>query len=313
MHNISIYLSSRNNYTLLEEFIQRNPKLSKYYFVNIDDHSDPEQQNLGKHICEKYGIPFVTNQARGLQNAAKTMIEHLKETDNESKFIVWMTHDSNIITPDFFEQLETLIANDKLSDFGIIGFNILGPQCNVNNEQQIHETQCGMLGRATLTDLPGRGGWYRTPDMQLLWAEWGGKRAIAVESPVDMGLAINVDLFERYIQVSDNYHLFCAFDDICMQFMEHGIYNVTLPFLQIWHDQHIKEGKVPVKSARAAQQGDSKHFGDYGPHFIYWKQRWGWERDDFRKTFPKDQYLGTLFYDFYVHDWKSGPIMTFEL
>jgi hypothetical protein len=73
MHNISIYLSSRNNYTLLEEFIQRNPKLSKYYFVNVDDHSETEQITLGKHICEKHGIPFITNKARGLQNAAQTM------------------------------------------------------------------------------------------------------------------------------------------------------------------------------------------------------------------------------------------------
>ena len=70
MHNITIYLSSRNNYSLLEEFIQRNPKLSNYYFVNVDDHSEPEQQKLGKHICEKHGIPFVINRARGLQNAA---------------------------------------------------------------------------------------------------------------------------------------------------------------------------------------------------------------------------------------------------
>jgi len=313
MHNISIYLSSRNNYTLLEEFIQRNPKLSKYYFVNVDDHSETEQITLGKHICEKHGIPFITNKARGLQNAAQTMIDHLRETNNQSKFIIWMTHDSNIITLDFFEQLEHLVSTNKLDQFGIVGFNILGPQCSVNNEQSIRADQCGMIGRATLMNLPGRGGWYRTPDMQLLWGVWGGNNAIAVESPVDMGLAINVDLFERYIKVSDNYHLFCAFDDICMQFMENGIYNVTLPFLQIWHDQHIKEGKVPVQSARAAQQGDSKHFGDYGPHFEYWKRRWGWERDNFRKTFPVDQYKNTLFENFYMHNYEYGPLKVFEL
>jgi hypothetical protein len=122
-----------------------------------------------------------------------------------------------------------------------------------------------------------------------------------------------IRLFKKHINVSDNYHLFCAFDDICMQFMNHGIYNVTLPFLQIWHDQYIKEGKVPVKSARAAQQGDSKHFGDYGPHFKYWYKTWEWERDNFRQTFPIDKYIGTLFYDFYMHDCGLGPIKTFEL
>jgi hypothetical protein len=313
MHNISIYLSSRNNYSLLEDFIQRNTKLSDYYFVNIDDFSDPDQIDLGKTICAKYKIPFVCNQARGLQNAAQTMINHLDHTNNKSKFVIWMTHDSNIITSDFFEQLDELVSNDKLNDFGIVGFNILGPQCAVHNEQLITDTQCGMLGRATLTQLPGRGGWYRTPDMILPWNIWGGHRAIAVESPVDMCLAINVNLFKQYINVTDNYHLFCAFDDICMQFLEKGIYNVTLPFLQIWHDQYIKEGKIPVKSASAAQKGDSKHFGDYGPHFIYWENKWGWERDNFRNTFPLSRYENTLFKDFFNHDYTNGPLKTFEL
>ena len=313
MSSIAIYLSSRNNYALLEDFLTRNTNLNNYYFVNIDDHSDEEQRELGQSICTRYGIPFILNRARGLQNAAQTMIDHLHDIQSNAKFIVWMTHDSNLITPNFFEQLDQLITDGKLDNFGIVGFNILGPQCSVHNELNITNTQCGMLGRATLTNLPGRGGWYRTPDMHLPWEQWGGYRAIAVESPVDMGLAINIKLFTQYIQPTDNYHLFCAFDDICMQFMEKGIYNVTLPFLQIWHDQRIKEGKVPVKSARAAQQGDSKHFGDYGPHFIYWKNRWGWERDDFRKTFPIDKYTQTLFYDFYMHDYTLGPLKTFQL
>ena len=38
MNKISVFVSSRNNYSLLEEFIERNKKdLSGYYFVNIDD------------------------------------------------------------------------------------------------------------------------------------------------------------------------------------------------------------------------------------------------------------------------------------
>lgn len=314
MKNIAIFLSSRNNYSLLEDFISRNQHHTNgYYFVNIDDFSDEDEIQLGKSICEKYNIPFVPNKARGLQNATQTMIEHLESVGMSSRYIIWMTHDSHILTNNFFPKFESLVNSNKLDEFGIVGFNILGPQCGVNNQNTITSDQCGMLGRSPLTTLPGRGGWYRTPDMKLDWEVWGGNRAIAVESPVDMGLAINVELFKKYIKVTDNYHLFCAFDDICIQFLNQGVYNVTIPFLQIWHDQHIKEGKVPIKSAQAAQLGDSKHFGDYGPHFVYWKNTWGWERDNVKNTFPSEKYTSGLIHDFYHHDYKTGPLKTFEL
>ena len=117
-----------------------------------------------------------------------------------------------------------------------------------------------------------------------------------------MGLAINVELFKKHIKVTDNYHLFCAFDDICIQFLNQGIYNVVITFLQIWHDQYIKEGKVPIKSAQAAQLGDSKHFGDYGPHFVYWKNTCGWERDNVKNTFYGQSYLH-----------PTGPRMLYDL
>lgn len=314
MSDLAIYISSRNNYSLLSDFINRNKStVDKYYFVNIDDYSTDGEIKLGLDICQKNGIPFIQNKARGLQNATQTMIDHLDSNNINSKYILWMTHDSHTITDGFVEKFNNLASSNKLDNFGVVGFNILGPQCGVGNQRLVSSKKCGMLGRAPLTKLPGRGGWYRTPDMKLPWDVWGGDNAIAVESPVDMVLAINVSLFKKYISVSDNYHLFCAFDDISMQFLNNGIYNVTLPFLQVWHDQRIKSGKVPIKSASAAKMGDSKHFGDYGPHLKYWKNSWGWERDDVRNTFPLEKYPSGLIREFYEHDYKTGPIKKFKL
>jgi hypothetical protein len=57
MKNIAIFLSSRNNYSLLEDFISRNEHHTNgYYFVNVDDFSDEDEIQLGKSICEKYNI-----------------------------------------------------------------------------------------------------------------------------------------------------------------------------------------------------------------------------------------------------------------
>ena len=69
-----------------------------------------------------------------------------------------------------------------------------------------------------------------------------------------------------------------------------------------------------MKSARAAKQGDSKHFGDYGPHLEYWKKIWGWDRDD-RSTFEAvaDKYKGTLIYETYFHNCENGPLKSFDI
>ena len=54
MKNIAIFLSSRNNYSLLEDFISRNEHhTNEYYFVNVYDFSYEYEIQLGKSICEK--------------------------------------------------------------------------------------------------------------------------------------------------------------------------------------------------------------------------------------------------------------------
>ena len=305
MSKLVTYVSSRNNYSLLKDFIKRNPTILNYNFHNVDDNSSEEQKEIGREICKQYDIKFIENKGRGLQWAAKTMVDNV---DSECKFILWTTHDTFTITENFYEVLENDIP--KLKDFGIVGFNILGPQCGINSKD-VGSKVLGIIGRAPLANLPGRGGWYRTPDMNLPWDIWGGSYPIAIESPTDMILSFNVELFKKYIKVSDNYHLFCAWDDISIQFLEANTYNVVLPYLQTFHNQEFKRGKIPVKSAAAAKQGDEEHFGRFD-HFIYWKERWGWERDDVRNTFPLEKYKGTLIGNFYEMDWTRGPLRRFD-
>ena len=57
-----------------------------------------------------------------------------------------------------------------------------------------------------LSNLIGRGGWYRKPDMNLDWDVW--RKSNFIESPTDMILSFNVDLFKKIISVSSEYHLF---------------------------------------------------------------------------------------------------------
>ena len=311
MKQVALYLSSRNNYSLLENFLIRNQNhLKNYYLVNIDDFSEPQEREKGIKICNKYNIPFLSNRDRGLQNAGQTMIDYIGD---KYSYILWLTHDTDFITENFIDKFDKLVKSQKLNDFGLVGFNILGPQCGIKDKNKINPLMCGMLGRAPLTNLPGRGSWYRIPDMELPWDIWGGENLISIDAPVDMVVGINVKKFKQYITPNNNYHLFCAFDDISMNFLNNGIYNVCIPTLQVWHDQRIKEGKIPIKSAHAAKQGDSKHFGNYGLHTIQWKSTWGWDRDNVRNTFPTKKYQKGLIREFYDHDYKMGPLKIFNI
>ena len=53
MSKVAVYLSSRNNYSLLDSFMERNPTIKELPFYNVDDNSEDSERKLGKELCEK--------------------------------------------------------------------------------------------------------------------------------------------------------------------------------------------------------------------------------------------------------------------
>ena len=314
MTNIAIYLSSRNNYDLLEDLFLKTTDLEGYQLYNIDDFSDPEEIEKGREICARNNIKFIPNKNRGLQWAAQTMIDNI---DDNIKYIVWCSHDTFPLTSKFFKNIDEKVSSGKLDSFGMVGFNAFGPQNGNDKPEAIKKNTCGILGRALLMKLPVVGqagsGWFKSKDVTLEWEKWG--TACAVDAPNSFFEMFNVELFKKYITPSDKYHLFFAHDDIAMQFLNNNVYNIVLPDLLIWHDQRLKlKFNIPLRSAGAAKMGDTRHFGDYGPHLKHWEKTWGWDRHD-RETLKSviDRYEGTLIYDLYHHDFNTGPIRSFDL
>ena len=68
-------------------------------------------------------------------------------------------------------------------------------------------------------------------------------------------------------------------------------------------------------SATGAMGGDEYHFGSYGPHLENFKKRWGWDYETIVEDFEliKENYKGTLIYDFYNHDISKGPLRTYDM
>ena len=125
--NLIIYVSSRNNYDMLEHEVLKNIKLEGFEFINIDDKSSDAEIAKGKAICKKHDIVFLENKSRGVQMATQTLIDWINKNRPKCKWIVCFQHDNWPITEDFFTRLSNLIATNKLDDFGTMGFNVLAP------------------------------------------------------------------------------------------------------------------------------------------------------------------------------------------
>lgn len=65
--NLIVFVSSRNNYSMLENEVLKNIKLEGFELVNIDDCSIEEELEKGNKICKENNIVFLKNKSRGVQ------------------------------------------------------------------------------------------------------------------------------------------------------------------------------------------------------------------------------------------------------
>ena len=88
---------------------------------------------------------------------------------------------------------------------------------------------------------------------------------------------------------------------ICFQFLYNNVYNVTVPWFHMIHDQLSKQdSNMPLNSPRlfsdkkggAQSEEGNFYYGKWGHHEV-WKERWGFDYGD-RTTFEdvKDSYKG---------------------
>jgi len=318
--NMVIYISSRNNYEMLSGEVLKNVDLSEFPLINVDDGSTPAQQSLGRKICEENDIIFTENTGRGLHCAAATAIRIAKENFPNCKYVYWLTHDCYPMTEGMLRKLSDKIATGALDQFGAVGFNTIWKKYTMSEKQfqtrSMEGVYCGVMGRAVLTRVPGAG-WYRPSDFSMSWNVWG--KNIAVESVVDMNLMINVDTYTEHIETDDWFHHFCWGDDVCLQFLKAGVYNVTLGDFYVYHDQDLKSKyQIPANSFFAAKSGDRVHFSSHDRHYPRWEEKWGFNRDWQKaqgRLSPEEvsAHEGTLLHDFMTHDYRKGPLKTFDL
>ena len=116
--NIIIYVSSRNNYDMLEGEVLKNINFEGFEFINVDDCSEKDQIDKGKKICKQNNIVFLSNKSRGVQMATQTLVDFINDNRPECKWIICFQHDNYPISKKFFSHISTLIEKNLLINMG---------------------------------------------------------------------------------------------------------------------------------------------------------------------------------------------------
>jgi len=318
MSNIIIYVSSRNNYDMLGGEVLKNINTEGFEFINVDDKSSIEEIEKGKKICQENNIVFLENKSRGVQMATQTLIDFINDNRPDCRWIFCFQHDCYPISENFFSRISKLIQDDKLNEFGTLGFNRIdmGKHTGNSYSKWLHgEEPLGMVGLAHLSIFDKAKRWLQPTRNSWLLNNENWRKPFSVEITSWTAVGINVSNWNKFIEPTDEYHFHLWAPDISIQFLYNNFHNLVLPNLYIMNRQELKEKYgIGVNSARGSQEGNEYHFGHYQPSHTAWKKRWGWEYDT-PSTIPeiRESYKGTLIEEFISHDSYTGPLKTFDL
>jgi hypothetical protein len=303
MKKIGLLFTSRNNYDLLDFWMQK-VNTEGFSILNIDEDSTEENKSKGREICKKHNIIYMDREERGMLHNIVTACNFFKNKGLE--WIVYNTHDS-FPEEGFYSKFNKLITDKDLTNFGVIGFNIL------------HDNDYHALARTPLQ--PEDNQFYDSYKINTpLPSKWS--KPYAIESAMWTTSAVNINQYQKHIKPTSDYHFFHAWDDMAFQFLYKNIYNICLPDFLVYHTQEVKtQFGIPYKSPLI---GGPHNKNEEEREFYYskwgfkevWFNRWGFWYDD-RSSFEnvKEQYKDTLLYDFYHFDRNNSltPLKTFDL
>lgn len=272
-----ILVSSRNNYQLFENFFLQKNDLPHKNIINVDTGSNKDQKEIGKNICLKKNIKFIETVSTELQVVLSEVIQKFINKSN-SKWLLCLHSDSYLRKNDY-DRLSKLLDNNYFDQFGMVGLNtIFWPHTIRYENINFDKFFFGLMGKSILSNVgfsvygPHT---IKSKDTQTIW-----NNLVGVDSVIDVGYLINMELFKKIINPSKKFPFVCSVDDLGMQFLQKNIYNVTLPNYYCIHDPWIKKKfKLPVSSPKALKKEFNKNF--YNDDLSYedeWKKKWKFDR-----------------------------------
>jgi hypothetical protein len=314
--NLIIYVSSRNNYDMLQNEVFNNVNTEGYEFINVDDKSSENELIKGKEICRKNNIVFLENKDRGVQYATQTLIDFINANRPNCKWVICFQHDCYPISKDFFGRLSNIITKESLENVGTFGFNRIDYGKHTPGAVDAWKNgkkPIGMLGLAHLSILNDKR-WLLPKSNPWIENDTRWKNPFSVEITAWTGVGINVKNWNQYVKPTSEHHFHLWMPDISMQFLKNNCHNVVLPNLYIMNQQEIKaKYGINPNSARGARTGQEYHFGNYS-NFEAWQKTWNWHYSKPWESIDgiKNTHKGSLIFDFITHDIKKGPLKNFN-
>ena len=338
MHKVGIFLTSKNNYSMLDEWASLY-NYKNVYVLNMDVGSNDESKEEGREICKKYGIFFIESKSSSMQDNALEACSFFKEKN--INWCIYTHQDAYPLTENFFNKLDKILLEEDMSNFGTVGFNIY------HDKGELDQWDSNKIKLMTLarTPLELGEGWYRVKHTSRCdYKNFPTDKPFAIEIPMWSTFMFNIDLYLDFIEVDKNFQFFHAWDDVAMQFLNKNIYNIALPMLSYAHDQSLKlNHDLPKKSPETSSKKRLELYGRFD-HLSIWHKKWKFEYDINKNIFKKipilrkiifkflnltigssalqtvsrnsykkvkNIYRDTLIDQFYNHDPKNGPLKVF--
>lgn len=346
MMKLGIFYSSYNNYNLLADECLSKIDYDGVEVINIDDHSSEEQQEFGKKVCYEADIPFFINQGKGLHNATSLAINYFKEKDID--WVLCMQQDVRPLGNNFFIELNEYIKKYDTKELGAFGFNVLYTKKYTKkaySEYLSGNKPQGWLGTFPLSDK--RSLWQKafifdlvkyyikkmlfnnTAFMVHVYRRWFSeetfkqfkflsnkyKGLVSIDLPAWPVVAINIDLWDKYIVPDNNFIFHLWFNDIAFQFMNSNIYVGVCSDFYIFNNQEIKT-KYGMKESSASEgkKQESNFVEPIKNQLKYFKKKWGFSYENTLEDYPKvqDRYNNTLIDKTFQHNCMDGPLKRFK-
>jgi len=324
---IGIVYSSFNNYEILENEVFKRVNFEGYPVINIDDHSDIEDQKIGEQLCIKNNIYFEINKKKGVQLALDQGIDFLQKK-YDVEWVFCMQQDIYPLEKNFFSNFEKVISNLKEKKLGAIGFNIISDdnvymRPNIIQKYKNGDRPKGWLGLLPLSgpkknsffDLKFKNKirymiyklsfWKKNKEkikniflQNRIFCEYGLKNfskyskkyngLCSIDIPMWGAIAINTKIWKRYITPRSDFIFHMWFNDIAFQMLKHNIWLAVHTELYLQNFQKIKEKyNLFWSSAHAGKIGRNRQVEKFGNHLKIFKKYWGFDYDNLLEEFEK--------------------------
>jgi hypothetical protein len=337
--DIGIVLTSKNNYSMLEEFLTLYD-YSGITILNIDAGSSDDEIKMGIELCKKNNIDFIQSKNPEMQLCMNQAAKYFLEQG--INWFIYTHQDAYPLTINFFDLLKNnYLSSMNPNSIGMIGFNIYHDESDLQHWAG-NETKLMTVAR---TPLELGDGYYRINKTSRVNYKTFEMKPFLIEIPMWSSVLFSATSYIKHINPDKNFQFFLSLDDVAMQYLSQNIPNIVIPELAFAHDQSLKiKHKLPYKSPILNPIQRERLYGRFD-HAEVWLKKWGFRFNVYKSLFGmpvtlrkiilkimnfffhanfletigrkdfslvQDRYKNTLLYSFYKHDPKNGPYKYYE-